>query len=231
MKKSLIYILISILLISTVFAEDVNVYFFYGDGCPHCAEAEPFLEKMVEKYPDVNLHSYETWKNTDNSDLFIKMSSACGTDVIGVPTIFIGHEAIIGYDNDENKGREIEEAIINYDGVDLMKNIGDNLTTCPNDKKDIDTVITLPLIGTIDTTRISLPLFTIIIGLLDGFNPCAMWVLMFLLTLLVYTKSRKRMFMIGGTFILISGLVYYFFMAAWLNLYLIIEANLKPYMD
>ena len=65
-------------------------------------------------------------------------------------------------------------------------------------------------------------MFTIILGLLDGFNPCAMWVLMFLLALLVYTKSRKRMFIIGGTFIFISGLVYYIFMAAWLNFFLFI---------
>jgi hypothetical protein len=49
-----------------------------------------------------------------------------------------------------------------------------------------------------------------------------MWVLLFLLALLVYTKSRKRMFIIGGTFILVSGIVYYIFMAAWLNLFLFI---------
>ena len=72
------------------------------------------------------------------------------------------------------------------------------------------------------TTKISLPVFTVMIGLLDGFNPCAMWVLLFLLALLVYTQSRKKMFIVGGIFILTSGIVYYFFMAAWLNMFLLI---------
>lgn len=65
-----------------------------------------------------------------------------------------------------------------------------------------------------------LPLFTLVMGLLDGFNPCAMWVLLFLLSLLVRLQDRRRMAMIAGTFVLVSGLVYYAFMAAWLNVFL-----------
>lgn len=67
-----------------------------------------------------------------------------------------------------------------------------------------------------------LPLFTVAIGLLDGFNPCAMWVLLFLLSMLVHVGSRARMAAIGGVFILVSGLVYYAFMAAWLNAFLLL---------
>lgn len=74
----------------------------------------------------------------------------------------------------------------------------------------------------IDYSQLSLPGLTIVLGLLDGFNPCAMWVLVFLLTLLINTKDRKKIWLIGGTFIFISGLVYYLFMAAWLNAFLFI---------
>lgn len=125
----------------------------------------------------------------------------------------------------DKKGKGIETAVVSYikeGGVDLMEHVGENLTSCPAKAVD-ERIVNLPLFGKIDTTQISLPIFTIIIGLLDGFNPCAMWVLMFLLALLVYTRSRKKMFIVGGTFILVSGIVYYIFMAAWLNLFLFID--------
>jgi hypothetical protein len=70
--------------------------------------------------------------------------------------------------------------------------------------------------------QIGLPAFTIIVGLLDGFNPCAMWVLLFLLSLLVSLRDRRKMVLIAGTFVFVSGFVYFAFMAAWLNAFLFI---------
>jgi glutaredoxin len=233
--KKLPFILLSILLLTliSVYAEnekhDVNLYYFYGEGCPHCADAKPFLEKLENKYPELTIQSFETWYNKENADLFVSMSTACGTKVVGVPTFFIGHKSIVGFDNEKVRGKEIEKEVTKYieeGGVDLMDSLGENLTACPS--KEEEKIITLPVIGEIDTSKISLPVITIIIGLLDGFNPCAMWVLLFLLALLVYTKSRKRMFIIGGTFILVSGIVYYIFLAAWLNLFLFI--GFLPYL-
>jgi hypothetical protein len=78
------------------------------------------------------------------------------------------------------------------------------------------------LFGTLSASRLGLPLFTLALGLLDGFNPCAMWVLLFLLSLLVRLQDRRRMALIAGTFVLVSGTVYYAFMAAWLNLFLLV---------
>jgi hypothetical protein len=74
----------------------------------------------------------------------------------------------------------------------------------------------------VSLSDLGLPLFTIAIGLLDGFNPCAMWVLLFLLSLLAGLKDRRRMVLIAGTFVVVSGLVYYAFLAAWLNVFLLI---------
>ncbi|PIE33715.1 hypothetical protein CSA56_10325 [candidate division KSB3 bacterium] len=81
--------------------------------------------------------------------------------------------------------------------------------------------VSIPLLGsvTLDISRIGLPLFTFIIGGLDGFNPCAMWVLCFLLTLVIYAKSRTKILMIGGIFVLASGVIYFLFMIAWLNIF------------
>jgi len=80
--------------------------------------------------------------------------------------------------------------------------------------------VEVPLIGVVALNEVGLPVFTVVLGLLDGFNPCAMWVLLFLLSMLVNVGSRARMAMIGGVFVLVSGLVYYAFMAAWLNAFL-----------
>ncbi len=74
--------------------------------------------------------------------------------------------------------------------------------------------------GTLSAARLGLPAFTLALGLLDGFNPCAMWVLLFLLSLLVHVRDRRRMAIVAGTFVLASGAVYYAFMAAWLNVFL-----------
>ncbi len=90
----------------------------------------------------------------------------------------------------------------------------------PGDEGTID----LPLIGTVDLQALSLPVFTLVIAGLDAFNPCAFFVLLFLLSLMVHVRSRPRMLLIGVTFVFASGLVYFLFMSAWLNLFLVIGA-------
>src|SRR3989344_9525908 len=226
MKKWLILLFVVLFLISSspVFAQKkIPVYFFYGEECPHCAAAKPFLSDLEKKYPEITVKAYEVWHNKSNAQLFVSMGAACGIKATAVPTIFIGHKPIVGFDSAERKGKEIEAGIvkcIKNDCVDLMNLLGTNLTSCP--AKDEEKIINLPVFGSVDTKKIGLPAFTVVMGLLDGFNPCSMWVLLFLLTLLVYTKSRKKMLFIGGIFILSSGIGYFIFMTAWLNLFLYI---------
>lgn len=83
--------------------------------------------------------------------------------------------------------------------------------------------VDLPVFGLLRASKVGMPIFTIAIGLVDGFNPCAMWVLMFLLSLLVNLKSRSKMFLIAGLFVLISGLAYFAFMTAWLNIFMMVR--------
>jgi len=78
--------------------------------------------------------------------------------------------------------------------------------------------VTLPFFGTVDASRVSLPLMTIVLGTLDGFNPCAMWVLLLLISMLLNSKNRLRMWILGGTFLLTSALMYFMFMLSWLNI-------------
>jgi len=82
--------------------------------------------------------------------------------------------------------------------------------------------IKIPFFGEIDPSKINLPVLTIVIAGLDGFNPCAIWVLCFLLTLLIYVRNRKRMLIVGLIFVFTSAFVYFLFMTAWLNFFLLI---------
>jgi hypothetical protein len=83
-------------------------------------------------------------------------------------------------------------------------------------------LINVPWFGQLRVSDMGLPLFTFLVGLVDGFNPCAMWILVFLLSVLVNIKDRRKILLIAGTFVVVSGLAYFAFMAAWLNLFMLI---------
>jgi glutaredoxin len=108
--------------------------------------------------------------------------------------------------------------------IDQSPDDGDSLAIDSIDSQagDDPTVIDLPWIGQISAIRLGMPMFTILIGLVDGFNPCAMWVLLFLLSILVNLKDRWKILAVAGTFVLISGVAYFAFMAAWLNVLLMV---------
>lgn len=213
--RSCIVVLSVLMVVGTLIASDLaagdqkaTLYYFWGEGCPHCAKAKVFLEKMKQKYPELQIKDYEVWYNPENAKLFEKMLKEHGArPPYGVPTFFIGDRYISGYHSDETTGREIEE--------EIRKALG-----LPPEPEQEPSKIQLPLIGEVDPAKVSLPLLTIIIAGVDGFNPCAIWVLVFLLTLLIYSQSRARMLLIGGIFVFASALVYFMFMTAWLNLFL-----------
>jgi hypothetical protein len=92
---------------------------------------------------------------------------------------------------------------------------------------EADSQVELPWVGTVDVTKLGLPVFTILVGLIDGFNPCAMWVLLFLLSILVNLQDRARILAVAGTFVVVSGIAYFAFMAAWLNVFLFL-GYLRP---
>ncbi len=89
-------------------------------------------------------------------------------------------------------------------------------------EEPISEVINVPFFGELRPSEIGFPLFTFLVGLVDGFNPCAMWILVFLLSVLVNIKDRRKILLIAGTFVLVSGIAYFAFMAAWLNVFMLI---------
>ena len=197
----------------TLFAQDteckqtdkVDVYFFWREGCTHCYEETEFLKEMEQKFGEKLEVHYLLAK--DNVELFYQMAKESEAPTQWLPATFIPccNWYIIGFD--EEVGKEIESKI------------ADKLQQPACEK---DNYILVPIIGKVNLDEISLPAFTITLGLLDGFNPCAIWVLMFLLSLLIYSKSRKRILLIGGIFVATSAIIYFLFMIAWLNLFMFI---------
>ncbi len=214
MKKTLLAIFLIILLFSGLcLAEEnepkkedtVEIYFFYSKTCNHCKTETEFLQELEEKYVDKIKVYYLV--ASENQELFSQLATQSGASTQWVPATFIPccNWHIIGFD--EKIGGEIESKIREKFGVPVCEE---------------DNYVLVPIIGKVNLKEISLPAFTITLGLLDGFNPCAIWVLMFLLSLLIYSKSRKRILFIGGIFVAASALIYFLFMAAWLNLFMFI---------
>lgn len=207
-------------------ANTTNIYFFWGQGCPHCAKEKVFLQKFIDENTDIKLYDYEVYYNQDNQRSLQDISRNLGFSIQGVPITIIGDQPLVGFSETVTPS-EIERRL------EMCQQLG-----CPDETGKIlgiekkvpivepgaenieSTKIKVPFLQEIDTKDFSLPVLTIILGALDGFNPCAMWVLLFLISLLLGMQNKKRMWILGGAFIIASALVYFLFMATWLNLIL-----------
>jgi len=220
----------------------VNLYFFYGDTCPYCKKAKVFLDGLKEKHPLLKISSYEVFDSRENAKLLLQLFETCGEEKrVRVPAIFIGDEVIIGYLSEETTGQNIKKAVedcLSRECSDPLERINEcQFCQCEGEQGEIcqcqtcvcqveekeDQIINYPIIGKINLSKLSLPVLTVVLAGLDGFNPCAMWVLLFLIALLVNVRYRKKIWLIGGTFIATSGIVYYLLLTAWLNLFLAIS--------
>ena len=200
------------------------MHFFWASGCPHCAKEKVFLDTIKDKYPELTIKDYEITSNQSNRDLLQKVGSQLQTEIKGVPFAVIGTKYFSGYYNDEVTGSEIEDSIkcaIRDGCADLLatKEAGDKSQE-NNNLDGVPEIINVPFLGNLEVKKISLPLITIVIAMVDGFNPCAMWTLLFLISLLLGMKDRKRMWLLGTTFIVASAFAYFLFLSAWLNLFL-----------
>ena len=197
-----------------------TLYLFEGQGCPHCAEEKIFLETLKKKYPMLAVKEFEVWYDKKNATFFQQVIRAAGVQRAGVPTTVIGKRLFIGYN--EQSAKAIEDAVaecVKQGCVDVIAfNSGPLAQPAQEDQK----VVKVPLLGELDPAKVSLPLLTVVIGALDSFNPCAFFVLLFLLSMLIHAHSRAKMLLIGGIFVFFSAFIYFLFMAAWLNIFLVI---------
>lgn len=212
MKNKIILILITILLLLPVNAEalsrkykdvvskiteeetiegKINIYLFHGAECPHCKEEQEWLKKIKTRYSKyINIVKYEVWHDEKNAENMKKVSEKLDADADGVPFTIIGENYFIGYS--ETIASKMETKIKEYAQIKQNKN-----------------EIKLPILGKVNMKKVSIPLVAVILGLIDGFNPCAMWILLFLINMLFGMKNRKKAWILGITFLVVSGCIYF----------------------
>ena len=222
--NKIVLIIFLLFTFSFVSAKEVNIYLFHSNDCMHCKAEIKYLDELKEQY-DIKIYKYEVMYNQENSKLLDAVKEKLNVNNNYVPFTVIGEKNFTGY-NDINKAA-IEEAIKEYQDKEYCDEIGIYLgkasknSSCkdePSNGEEKDSKMNLPILGEVDVKKFSLPLISIVIGLVDGFNPCAMWVLIFLLSILIGMKNRKKMWALGLTFIATSALVYLAIMLAWLNI-------------
>lgn len=211
----------------------VNIHLFYSKICPHCAKEIKVINELEKKYNNLKVYKHEI-STQEAYELLKKVENHFNIKIKTVPFTVIGEKYYSGY-SEENTKKEFVEIIEVYSktgykdivgeymgNIELPKeeinnNTKDNIDDLIKEEKN-NKIVNIPLIGKINLKNLAIPLVTIIIGLLDGFNPCAMWVLLFLISMLLGMKDKKRMWSLGLAFIITSSLIYFLFMVAWLNI-------------
>ena len=171
--------------------DKINLYLFYGEECPHCEKEREWLEKIKITYKDyINIYEFEIWHNEDNREIVSEVRKHFSISGTGVPLTIVGEKYYSGF----------SDAIKSVMEGDLEKYLGFN-----NNSNYLD----IPLLGHVNMKSVSIPLVAIVLGFIDGFNPCALWILLFLINMLFNVQNRKKAWILGITFLLVSALVYF----------------------
>lgn len=190
----------------------VDLWFFWSARCPHCLDARPEVLNLAQTHPWIRLHDLELTRHPEHVERYVTMARALGQEAQSVPAFIYCGRMEVGWDSAATSGQALLTALRDCRQVPGPAVVG----AAPTEST---TTIDLPGFGRIDAASLSLPALTVLIAGMDAFNPCAFFVLLFLLSLLVHQRDRRRMLIIGGVFVLFSGLMYFAFMAAWLGLF------------
>lgn len=199
----------------------VYLHFFWSKQCPHCLISLPYLEFLQAEQPWLRVKSYQLVGNRENVQRYKLMARALGEEARSVPGFMFCNTLLTGFDADTTP--DILLAQLKACRAHLQKHLDLSAYEAgsgspPADRLDLD----LPLVGRLASDINSLPFITLAIAGIDAFNPCAFFVLMFLLSMMLHSGSRERMLLVGGVFVFFSGLMYFLFMSAWLNLFQVI---------
>lgn len=209
-RRLLLALLLALTALTAIAETAVDLHVFWSLRCPHCLKALPELRQMAAEHPWLHLHDYEITQSPANLQRFQDMALAHGETAQAVPTLFYCGHMEVGWP---------DAAVQQAELLARLEACRRGTAAIP---PTVETPLNLPLLGEIRLADLSLPVLTILLAGLDAFNPCAFFVLLFLLSLLTHQHQRSRMLLIGGIFVLCSGVLYFAFMAAWLNVFLVV---------
>lgn len=203
---------------------------FVREGCPHCAKAEAFLAVLGKEKPGLRIVIRDVLKEPEALARLQEVAKAQGASTARVPAFFVGGQLIMGFSEEASTDKLIRSALAGQavkpgaDAAGATSCAAQDASTCKMEvEPPANGGFEITVLGrTITLDDVGLPAFTFMMGLLDGLNPCSMWVLILMISLLATLNDRKRMLAIAGTFVIVEGIAYFIFMAAWLNLFLLI---------
>ncbi|MDE3224981.1 MAG: NrdH-redoxin [Nitrospirota bacterium] len=209
--------------------QEADLVVFTREGCPYCDAAAQFLARLRRERPGLRMVVKDVGKDRSAWRQLEELAAQKGITALGVPAFYLRGELLVGYGGPDSTGAQITGLLDRprprTEHVPPGACAPEGPETCEAPAVaptlEADSVQTA-WFGRLSAKDMGLPTFTLALGLLDGFNPCAMWVLLFLLSLLVNLRDRWKMFIIAGTFVAVSGLVYFAFMAAWLNVFVLV---------
>ncbi len=184
-------------------APAATLTFYWGVGCPRCEEAQPFLDALSRERPGLVIRRVEVRRDSTGRAAYDAELARLGISPGGIPLFVVEDAYVLGFStgHGETAIRALLEAPASAPSAFAPE------------------ALAVPLLGRVEARRVPLATLTAVVGLLDGLNPCAMWVLVVLLGLLVNVRARGRLLLFGGAFVLVSGLVYFAFMTAWSGLF------------
>jgi len=201
---------------------------FTRTGCPHCDAAKRFLADLQRRRPDLTVRIYEIDHDPAAQKRLLDLADDRKLAFPGVPAFLLRGELLIGFLSPDTTGARIV-ALLDSPSTEAAGESQESCrvntpVTCEDERSALSgsDKIPVPLFGHLSVRELGLPMFTFILGLIDGFNPCSMWVLLFMLSLLAGLRDRVKMLLVAGTFVAVEGLAYFAFMAAWMNAFLFI---------
>ncbi len=218
--------------------ETVRIEVFERFDCKHCKDELEFLAELEQRVDGLIITTYDVY--TDEGEALWKEL----TELDGIPKVtpitLIGDTILQGFDSAETTGVTMELLIERTRGspqytfqeyIDagggsevLESSVCEEGETCDPDSYE-PLIVKIPFLGPTDVKRFSIPTMSLILGVIDGFNPCAMWVLVTFLIVLVQIGDKKRMFQVAGLFILAEAVMYFMILNVWYELWDFIGLN------
>lgn len=189
--------------------EKLDVLFFWGVGCPFCESQKPLMAQLAETYPQITLSSFEVYHDSANQALFLETIEKHGISARSIPMTLIGDRHWIGF-----RDQYFPEMIAEVERQLGLKDATDDSVTPARE------IVNIPLVGEVEISTMPLFLATALIAFVDGFNPCSLWLLTVLLGILLHTRSRKKIIIVGLTFLATTAAGYGAFMLGLLNVFM-----------
>lgn len=210
--------------------DTVRIEVFERQDCSHCKDEKAFLNQLQKERGDLILVFHDL-AEAKHKEHFVQLTELENLPKV-TPITIIDSVVLQGFDTDETTGRRIEQLIERTKGSkqytfeefiaaggskEILKEEGtcDTGEVCEIEQTEF--YVSIPFIGPVDVAKYSLPSMALVLGFVDGFNPCAMWVLVLFLTILLEAGSRRRMFEMAGLFIFAEGVMYYLILNVWMT--------------